>query len=260
MSGAVSPLVIERYEWKCLIPLSMVEPISKYVEAYCEMDYYSRISDDHYYTINSLYLDSPSHSLLRTTENSQAFSFNMRVRSYGVNPEPPYYYEIKYKIRDFVKKKRAKVMENWAQILKHSIIPDEVPSDSVKNMEDFVFMSHTYNVQPTVLTQHRRKAYLSVEGDSARVTFDRDLRFQETNEWIVDPGKQHLNYYGFPEWYENSSQSVVLELKCEKKIPMWLVEMIRHFNLNHASFSKYGNTMLTLNTNSDIFVAGHLYR
>ncbi|QDK38690.1 polyphosphate polymerase domain-containing protein [Bdellovibrio sp. NC01] len=260
MSGPVSPLALERYELKYLIPLSMVEPISKFVEAYCEMDYYSQISGDNYYTINSLYLDSPTHYLFRAKESANAFSFNMRVRSYGVSPVPPYYYEIKYKIRDFVKKKRAKVMNDWAQILQHSIIPEDAPAESIKNMEDFVFMSHTYNVQPTILTQYRRKAYLSVVDDYARVTFDRDLRYQETNDWTITPDERYMCHYDIPEWFEEPGQNVVLELKCEKKIPVWMVDLIRRFDLNHASFSKYGNSMTTLYTKPDVFAPGHLYR
>lgn len=66
----VSPLELERYELKYQIPLEMVDPISKYVETYCDMDYYSCISPENYYVINSLYLDTPSLYLWRHKETA----------------------------------------------------------------------------------------------------------------------------------------------------------------------------------------------
>ncbi len=160
MSGQpVSPLVLERYELKYLIPLSLVEPISRYVETYCEMDYYSQISPDLYYTINSLYLDTPNLYLWTTKDMAGAYSFNMRVRSYGEKPRTPYFFEIKYKLREFVRKRRALIeSENWRELLRDGVFPEDLNPESAANFEDFLYMRWTYNVEPVILTQYRRKA------------------------------------------------------------------------------------------------------
>jgi hypothetical protein len=261
MSGTpVSPLVLERYELKYLIPFAMVEPISRYVETYCEMDYYSQISPDLYYTINSLYLDTPGLYLFTNKEMAGAYSFNMRVRSYGDRPKAPYFFEIKYKIREFVRKNRAMVdLDNWMDPLIEGFTPANLQPESYDNFQDFQYMKWTYNVEPVILTQYRRKAYLSRIDDYARVTFDRDLRFQEEFEWNVTPCDELMCHYDHPESFEAPGQNVILELKCEKKIPYWMVDLITKFDLELANFSKFGNSMNTLKANPGLLLPGDLY-
>ncbi|WII73170.1 polyphosphate polymerase domain-containing protein [Bdellovibrio sp. 22V] len=260
MSTQVSPLSLERYELKYLIPKELIEPISRYVEAYCYMDYYSEISPDHFYVINSLYLDTPALYILQFKERANAFNFNMRIRSYGSDPKPPYFFETKYKIREFVRKKRAKVSENWIEILENDMIPEGLDESSKANLEDFLRQKITYNVGPVILTQYRRKAYISHVDDYARVTFDRDLRYQEKNEWCVVPDEKALCHYDHPDSFEEPGCNVILELKCEKKIPVWMVEMIRHFQLVGGNFSKFGNSMATHLNIPDVLSPGSLYR
>lgn len=261
MSPPLSPLVLERYELKYLIPRTLVEPISEYVRTYCDLDYYSEISPDQFYTINSLYLDTPRLYLLRSREMAGPFHFNMRVRSYGKQPRPPYFFEIKYKIRDFVRKKRAKVFtEDWARVLQEGVFPAEmVDPGSVQNAQDFGFMKMTYHVEPVILTQYRRKAYLSRVDDYARVTFDRDLCYHEEAEWCVKPRESELIHYDHPGSFENPGENVVLELKCEKKVPLWMVDLIRRFGLLEASFSKFGNSMATHLGRPELVCQGPLY-
>lgn len=260
MSGPVSPLALERYELKYLIPPELVGPISRFVETYCDMDYYSEISPDQFYTINSLYLDTPNLYLWRFKEMANAFNFNMRIRSYGDNPKPPYFFEIKYKIREFVRKKRAKILtDNWADILTEDCIPSEMDEASRGHLGDFLRMKITYNVAPVILTQYRRKAYISHADDYARVTFDRGLRYQEMSDWCLKPDEDMLSHYDHPDSFEEPGRNVILELKCEKKIPIWMVDLIRRFELVGGSFSKFGNSLETHLTVPGVSVPGTLY-
>lgn len=261
MSQQISPLNLERYELKYLIPVDLVEPISRFIESYCRMDYYSEIAKDHYYKINSLYLDTPNLYLLRYRETADAFSFNMRIRSYGDGEKPPYFFEIKYKIRDFVRKHRSLISsEKWSDILENDIIPENLAGASRINLENFLRVKMTYNVHPVILTQYRRKAYLSDLDDYARVTFDCDLRYQEMDRWIVSPFEKDLSHYDHPYSFELPEQNVVLELKCEKKIPLWMIELIKRFQLVRSSFSKYGNSMNTLLGVPELFAPSLPYR
>lgn len=258
MSVAVSPLNLERYELKYLIPLELVDPISRYVETYCHMDYYSQIEKDCFYTINSLYLDSPSLYLMRAKEMAQAYSFNMRIRSYGDGKKGPYFFEIKHKVREFVRKKRAKYMnDDWNTLFEGNI---PIGVDGLENLMEFLNYREVYNTGPVILTQYRRKAYISEIDDYARVTFDRDLRFQEVFDWTVMPDERMMLHYDHPESFGESGACVVLELKCEKKIPVWFVDLIRRFELMGGSFSKFGNSMLTLHNRPDVQSPGFLYR
>ncbi|WP_081111740.1 polyphosphate polymerase domain-containing protein [Bdellovibrio bacteriovorus] len=239
----VSPLVLERYELKYLIPFSMVEPISRYVESFCDLDYYSQISHDGFYTINSLYFETPSFYFLRHKDN-QTGRYSLRVRSYGDQPKAPYYFETKEKIGDFSKKRRGKVpIENWGEIITDPSKPQSFDPEEDTHLQYFLGLTRTYGANPTILTQYRRKAYISNIDDYARVTFDRFMRYREETEYNVNPAAAPMLNYDHPGAFGQPGMNVVLELKCERKIPVWIVDLIRRFNLVRGGFSKFEGSM-----------------
>jgi hypothetical protein len=245
MSGVpVSPLFLERYELKYRIPMSMVKPICNFIDAFCEMDHYSATSPDHFYTINSLYLDSPRLYFLRQKEAGVSNRFSMRIRSYGDDPKPPYFFETKYKLREFVKKRRGKVkLDNWAELFDRPELVSGLEDDSQANVQHFLDIASIYNVSPVIFAQYRRLAYLSTIDDYARVTFDRDLRYMSTNEFTVRPEEKRMCHYDNLDAFIEPGTNVVLELKCERKVPVWIVDLIKHFDLTQGSFSKYHASM-----------------
>lgn len=244
MSGPVSPLVLERYELKYLIPFSMVAPISRYVERFCTLDYYSQISPDQFYTINSLYFESPSYYFMRAKENATA-RYSLRVRSYGDSPKPPYFLETKEKIADFSKKRRGKVpLENWGDLFTNrSKLEGVYDYTQDPHVMHFLHLTELHNASPIILTQYRRKAYLSEIDDYARVTFDRSLRYRPETNYDVHP-TWGMTSYDHPDTFGYEGANVILELKCERKIPMWLVELIKHFQLVRMGFSKFEGSMI----------------
>lgn len=251
MSKAVSPLFLERYELKYVIPMSMVAPICRYISPFCEMDYYSQVSPDKFYTINSLYFDSPTLYFLRQKDAGLSNRFSMRIRSYGDGTKPPYFFETKYKVREFVKKKRGKVkFLNWPELFDPSDISpgliETVEDDSRSNVQHFLDLAMTYNVVPVILTQYRRLAFLSTIDDYARVTFDRDLRYQEPDGVSIHVNEKKMCHYDNPDSFDYPGGNVILELKAERKVPQWIVDLIQTFDLTQKSFSKYGNSMENL--------------
>lgn len=242
--GPVSPTLLERYELKYLIPFAMVEPISRYVEMFCEMDYYSQISEDGFYTINSLYLETPNLYFMRHKANHTG-QFSLRVRSYGDEPKAPYYLETKQKIRDFSRKRRGRVpVENWSDIFLNPANLGDFDPRADKHSEYFLGLVETFNARPVILTQYRRRAYLSTLDDYARVTFDRQLRYREEHRYSVNPNDGMMLNYDHPGTFDNPGLNVILELKCERKVPIWLVDLIRRFELTRMGFSKFESSML----------------
>ena len=241
---AVSPLLLQRYELKYIIPHSLVEPISKAIEDHCELDYHSQISPDQFYVINSLYFDTPNFSLLMNKRKNLDPSFSLRVRSYGRFPVAPYYAEIKLKRNDFSNKMRAKLAtEDWAEVLRSGEIPEGMDGRSREYLSQFLFLLETHAATPKILTQYRRKAYLSQVDGYARVTFDRDLRYQMDVDYDLKPDERQMNNYDCEDIFPHPDQDVILELKCEKRVPLWMIDLIRRFDLQRRSFSKYGNAI-----------------
>lgn len=228
MKSLDSALTLERYELKYRIPLELTGPVCDFVQSYCSLDEYSRRAAENFYTINNLYLDTPAGCTLGGADD---FSFNMRVRNYGESADGPCFAELKYKVRSFVKKKRFLLdSDNWAEILQGGAWPLE-HGVSLKNLEDFLFMARTYEARPVLLSRHSRKAFVSNLGDGARVTVDRDLQVQEMNQWALK---------GSGEWQRPADETdILLELKWEKTIPLWMIELIRRFDLASTDFSKF---------------------
>lgn len=242
--SAVSPLLLQRYELKYMIPFELVGPISTFIENHCEMDYYSQISRDHFYIINSLYFDTPNFEFFKRKEAAVQPSWSMRVRSYGANPKPPVFSELKLKINDFSNKMRAKIYcDNWAHVLESGEIPTDIDGKSRSYLENFIWHMNAYGAGPKILTQYRRKAYLSVIDQYARVTFDRDMRYQLEEGFNVTPYERAMCHYDTEDIFPHPSENVVLELKCEKRVPIWMLQLIKKFDLTRSGFSKYRNAI-----------------
>lgn len=239
-----SPLLLERYELKYHIHHDLVEPISQYIESMgCYLDRYAEA--DKTYTINSLYLDSPNFLFLRRTLNGDDRRFNMRIRSYGDNPVGPYFLEVKFKESGFVRKFRCPISkEIWDEHfegLREQPVYSEIDVKS-KNFSIFERLASMHAAEPKILTQYRRKAYLSEIDDYARVTFDMNLKYCDSHVYNVDPSRVEMKNYDNPlkfSWDAN----VILELKCTAQVPFWIMDLIKYFNLERGSFSKYGSSV-----------------
>lgn len=236
------PPVLERYESKYTIPFSMVDEISRFIEPYCSMDAYSEKSPDLYYTINSLYFDTPDYLFLKLRLQKADDRFNIRVRTYGEDPVLPWFFEIKHKRGDIMRKYRAKFHnENLEELLRRPELLHENAKNEKEAQNRLLFYKtvQTYNAQPKVLIQYKRKAYISDTEEYARVTFDIRLRSMEQTGYDPLPYKNILQSCDIENIYDKDA-SVILELKCYTSfVPLWMIDCVRTFQLNRRGFSKY---------------------
>lgn len=240
------PSLLERFELKYLIPESMVDPISNFASIYCDLDKYSEKSRDGFYSVNSLYLDSPGFLFLNKRMSGAENRFNMRIRSYDSRSGIPCFLEIKQKRSGISKKFRAAVFdENWHRLFDTPgyALRGDMDGDSASKRDLFLRVALSHNAEPKILTSYRRKAYISNVDDYARVTFDKELRYQPETRYNLIPDE------GIMVPYDNSANfdpecSVILELKCiTTQVPQWFLDLIAHFNLERGSFSKYVTSM-----------------
>ncbi len=234
-------LFYERYELKFHIPSSMVDDIVDFISPYCQLDHYSEISNDNYYMINNLYLDTPNYLFLQRRLAGEDNRFNMRIRSYGEELSDTCFLEIKNKANGFIKKRRAKVKgSEWFDHFKNFSYPLDENKIIHQNdyAYDFAYLLNSYRAEPKIFTQYKRKAYFSTIDDYARVTFDKELKFQHRDDY--DLTRVNLNYYDVPNIF-NPNTDVILELKSYTRVPFWIIDVIKYFNLERSSFSKYVN-------------------
>ncbi len=234
---------LTRRELKFQIPLAMVDPISAYLERYCEMDKYSRLAGDGYYVINSLYLDSDNMLLLERKRANLAHRFSMRIRSYGMKPNFPAFMEIKSKADLMMNKKRCSLTSSDTLTFIRDGISREVNSDlDHPVMQRACFHILSLGLKPKMMTQYQRKAYFGLFDPYSRVTFDRRMRCYSEEQYSIFPDQDKFKNYDHAGQYASPEATVVLELKCELKVPFWMLKLIQHFELRQAQFSKYDSS------------------
>lgn len=237
------PPRIERYELKYTIPFDYIEPISQFASVYCSLDKYSERSPNKFYQINNLYFDTPNYLFLKRRIEHNPDRFNMRVRAYTDNPGTLYFLEIKHKIGDIIRKYRSMGTDSmWFLPFLNSEFDSQYQPQSeteAKNRQLFLRLAQSYNAAPKVLTQYRRKAYVSEVDDYARLTFDVELRYMEETRYNLIPQEAQMSSCD-PEVIFDPGCSVILELKCyTSHVPLWMLDLIKYFDLRRRSFSKY---------------------
>jgi len=244
VSAATTPSLLDRYEAKYLIPMQMIDPIVQFIKPWCSYDKHSALSEDRFYKVNSLYFDTPDFLFLRQRLHKAEKRFNMRIRSYGDAPIFPYFFEIKQRLGDIIRKIRAEINDpGYADHFHISSILPEPDNDQKNNTHRdlFYLTASRYNARPVVLVQYRRQAFFSNFDDYARVTFDIDLRFRQQDSYDPIPVEEQMYHCqsGF-----NGENNVVLELKCCKAtVPAWMIDLIRTFQLKRQGFSKYSTCL-----------------
>jgi hypothetical protein len=219
----------------------MVEAVSGFCEIYCRPDIHSEESETGFYTINSLYLDTPNYLFLNKRIEGSENRFNMRVRTYG-EESFPCFLEVKQKRENIVLKYRSRTVdEHWHRMFEEPgyDMNRQNTSEEKSKTDLFYRLGYTHNVSPVVLTRYQRRAYESVVDDYARVTFDKNMKCQPAEGYDLIPDENRLVPYDNSSVFEPEC-SVVLELKCySTRVPCWMIDMIRCFNLQRRSFSKY---------------------
>jgi len=257
------PPTIDRHEFKYTVPFSYIEPISRFVQAYCDLDYHSAISSDHFYLVNSLYFDTRGMEFLKQRLWGRDGRFNMRARFYGERGEPPYFLEIKQKRGTTGRKFRSTAQKDeWPGLL---VDPgfERREGGNVKDNENrklFLQLATNYAIEPKIFTQYRRKAFISTVDEYARVTMDICMKYRLQDDYNLVPDARMVSYDNENIYSPNcmNEASVVLELKCLIGcVPTWMLDLISTFELKQQGFSKYmQSSLVAYRDNGTDYMAG----
>lgn len=250
MAKTALPPVLERHELKYAVPANYIEPITDFLLIYCDLDYYSEIAENHFYQVNSLYFDTRDHEFLRNRLYGKDGRFNMRARCYGDGGQAPYFLEIKRKYGFTGVKYRSVLSEDeWPSMLTDAgyRVPNTDTTEQRLNKETFLRVALSYAIEPKILTQYKRRAFVSVVDRYARATMDTNMRYkrQEICSFFTD--KSMTNYDNETIYANNCSGdgTVILELKCNiGEVPTWMLDLISTFQLKQQGFSKYATSSL----------------
>ncbi len=234
--GALS--VISRYEAKYLITADQATAIRDYVRPICSPDHHA--GPDGRYTVNNLYFETPDLRFYHDTKFKKFTRFKPRVRFYDDHPES-LWLELKHKVKNITWKTRRRIpTAEWYTLFdgkKESC--ERCEQISIRDsFEDAVLR---YNAAPILQVRYVREPFVSDIDEYGRITFDRALSFRPVHGSFALRSERPFQFYDDPltEIHEYDDSPVLLEIKTESFVPVWVQNLIRRFGLGQRGFSKY---------------------
>ena len=225
-----------RFELKYVIDERLVRPLRDFARGHLQPDEHADLNNGGQYAVHSLYLDSPTYALCRSTMQGQKNRFKLRIRYYDDSPDSPAYFEIKRRIDDVILKQRAVAHRGAVARILRGQWP--VGSDLVRQwsadygaLQRFCSLRDTIQADGRIFVSYMREAYVTPNNDTVRMTFDRKIACTPYTPGASLARAQRTIDVGIA--------GVVLELKFTERFPKWMRRMVQTFNLERTSMAKY---------------------
>ena len=216
-------LTFKRYEKKYLLTREQYERLWQSLSAYIEPDEYFKS------TVCSVYYDTPDYALIRRSLDKPVYKEKLRLRSYNVPGEDDMVFlELKKKYKGIVYKRRAMLRAREAGEYLAGLRPAPNGGQVMREIDWFLRQN---KVAPRAFIACDRAAYRGVENHELRITFDRDIRWRET-ELDLTRGSD-----GRPLLRDGQ---VLMEIKMPEAAPLWLARILSEQGIFPVGFSKYG--------------------
>lgn len=215
--------VMKRYELKYLLSGEQTAYLREQLKGHMEPDEYGKTS------IASLYYDTPSYQLIRTSVEKPLFKEKIRLRSYGLaTKDSPVFLELKRKAYGIVYKRRVETTIPLVQ--KFFAGEGDICAGGQINREITTFRDQYRTLVPSCLILYDRTAYFEPDGD-LRLTVDENPRYRAED---LDLTHSMEGISLLDEGW------TILEIKVQEAMPLWLTRILSAGNIRKGSFSKYG--------------------
>lgn len=225
--------LFNRFELKYILTWYEAEKFKQQISHHMVKDPHT--GEAGHYQINSLYYDSSDYKCFWEKVEGLKIRRKVRVRAYGENENKDnVFLEIKQRTNRTIQKRRIRCSKKFILGLLNGT--DESGWDeSTKNnqvLSEVKFLYHWYQLEPKVVVSYQREAYQGIYNSRLRITFDANLRYRL--HFDLDPTipPEEDLYLIHPEF-------VVLEIKFDEKIPIWLTRMIQCCDFQANRISKY---------------------
>jgi len=229
-----------RYEFKYYFTSKQRHDIESELQHFMQLDPFVEDHPNKKYFVRSLYFDAPN--LVAYDEKTDGIKFRnkFRLRTYSedTNGGVPIFLEQKGRVNNYVFKERSILPENLQDILKNGVTREFLKSvlrTSLSRIPKEVFQKFLFQVlylrlQPVVLVDYYRRPYVSRYDLEFRLTFDDSLHGMPTSRLF--PRRSALRRRLIPGY-------TILEIKFLSHIPAWFHRLIRTYDLERFSLSKY---------------------
>lgn len=215
--------IFKRIEKKYQLSREQKDRLLKEVGAYLIPDVHGES------TICSLYLDTPDFLLIRNSIDARVYKEKLRLRSYGTpTADSQVFLELKKKYKGVVYKRRVSMSLEEAE---RYITTGEKPIESQIMSEIDYAMRFYHHPEPAMFIAYEREAFYVKELPNLRLTFDYSVRYRNKN-LLLELGTDGEKII--------PDDVVLLEIKTDGAMPVWLAHALDVCEVRPVSFSKYG--------------------
>ena len=191
----------------------------------------NRVVGDEYgkSTVCSAYLDTPDYRLIRTSVDADDYKEKLRLRSYGMAAENGnVFLEIKKKFDGIVYKRR--ICTQYGAAMDYITSGAPLPDSQIQREIDYA-MRFYGRPRPMSVICYEREAYFVSDLPALRITFDMNVRCRFGSTSLTEPPD------GTPLLPDGT---VIMEIKTDGAMPLWLTHRLDCCEITPHSFSKYG--------------------
>lgn len=189
-------------------------------------------SADGSYAIASLYYDTAALSFMRAKLEGIKFRRKLRLRRYGDTADQPVFVEIKQRINRTTQKRRLILPMDQGLKLCGGQLPAGIDdAGDVDVAQEVVFLVRGLSLQPTCVVGYQRQAFVGSTYEAGlRVTFDHNM-------WgaVASNGLD----FGHTRHALASQSTVIMEVKANDAVPLWLANLLARHQCDLRRYSKY---------------------
>jgi hypothetical protein len=223
--------IFSRREQKYLITRWQYEQLVEKITPYMRHDKYGV---DGQYTVTSLYFENPEKEIYFETKNKLKYRQKLRLRVYDdTDRNGNAFFEVKQKHNKVVNKRRLVLPLNEAYRYLESEEVENLSTYETSNTQVLKEIDHFrkfYNLQPEMIVSYNRHAFHGTTDPELRITFDLDLKCRN-EDLALENGPYGVNFI--------DDDLVVLEVKVNDSVPLWLTRFLQELNCEQRSASKF---------------------
>lgn len=217
-----------RHELKFLCSQLQIELLMSQLD--CLMDKDTHSGEKGFYTVRSLYFDDYHNSAIKQKEDGIDNRKKYRIRSYLSGMDDKFHLEIKYRLRDKVRKETCDLSKEETGLILEGIPLENAYSSDRTVLKQFELARDRMFLQPAVIVEYDRVPYVYPEGN-VRITIDRNIcASPDTGAFMKqDIVTVPILERGFH----------LLEIKYDEYLPDVLRQALQIVSLEKTSFSKF---------------------
>ena len=227
----MSDMAFNRFEKKYILPKNLFSNIFTDMSQFLNKDEHSLSLS--YYTICNIYYDTEDDEIIKRSISKPVFKEKLRLRCYCNGKDTDIaYLEIKKKLNGFVNKRRTKISLREAhQLIDDKVMPLKQSYHNTQVLNEIYHYVKDKKLIPKIVISYDRQAYTDKMNHNVRVTFDTNITSRR-NDIFLARKDQDENIL--------SSDYVLMEIKTNSSIPLWLTQILNRYDVYSSSFSKYG--------------------